>query len=336
MPPRARIAAVSAVLPPDERSSADIAELIRASSRTYKVAPRLIELTTGIRSRRVAAPDVNSSDLAAEAGRRVLETTQTDPESVDLLIFASASQDLMEPATANLVQEKVGTNCPVFDVKNACNSFLNGLQIADSFIRCGAYRRVLVTVGETPSRGIKWSVANWNDFKKSFLGYTLGDAGAAALLEPSDDDRGFFYQSFRTVSKYWDIATILGGGSMYGHGKEHAFIQGDGAVLRNAFIKIGPGILTEALEATETCLADFRRIFVHQVSKPTLTEFSKISGVSEDKIEVTIQDFGNMASASLPVALALAHERGDITAGDLIMLIGMAAGVSLGVLLMRF
>src|SRR6185437_1487240 len=114
----------------------------------FGVPRGIVQSTTGIRSRAVADEGVNCSDLAASAAVRVLRKTGTRPDEVDLLIFASASQDLLEPATANIVQEKTGTRCPVFDLKNACNSFLNALEVGSALIQAGGYRRVLITVGE--------------------------------------------------------------------------------------------------------------------------------------------------------------------------------------------
>lgn len=300
-----------------------------------RVPNGIIEGMTGIRTRRVAAEDMNSSDLAAEAAKRVLEKTNTSPDQVDLLIFASVCQDLAEPATANIVQEKVGTSCPVFDLKNACNSFINALQVAESLIQVGAYRTVLVTVGETITRSIRWSLPDRQSFKRSFLGYTLGDAGAAALLVSSTDEHGIFYRSFRTLSRYWDTLTVLGGGSMHPRGDEYTYFEGDGSRLKKAFGEIGPGLIFEALAVTETSFEDYQRVFVHQVSMPILDSFLEVTQVPREKIVVTVQTLGNMGAASMPVGFALAEERGEIHPGDQVMWIGLASGASAGVMLMQ-
>jgi acyl-CoA:acyl-CoA alkyltransferase len=265
----------------------------------------------------------------------VLGKTGTAAEDVDLLIYASAGQDLTEPATANIVQEKAGTCAPVFDVKNACNSFLNGLELAESLIASGAYKRILVTVGETPSRAIKWHTRDRQDLRLSFPGYTLGDAGAAALVVPSVDDRGIFFRSFTTVSRYWDVATVPGGGSMHPRGDEYTYISGDASQLRDAFAELGPVVIQRALEATQTTFDDFSRILVHQVSLPFLNAFVRATSVPMDKIEITIPSLGNMAAASLPVAFVQAAARGAIGPGDNVMWIGLAGGISVAVMLIR-
>jgi 3-oxoacyl-[acyl-carrier-protein] synthase-3 len=326
---------VSAYLPPRERTSAEVEQRIRDASPGFTLPPGIIETMTGVRTRRVADDAVATSDLAAAAGRDAILQAGIDAAEVDLLIFASASQDLIEPATANIVQEKVGTACPVFDLKNACNSFLNGLQVAEAMVQNGSHRTVLVTAGEMPSRAVRWRVSDRAEFKESFLGYTLGDAGAAAVVTASDDERGIFYRAFQTVSRYWDIATLPGGGSMHGHGEEFAYFRGDGQRLRRAFRDVGPGILFDALARTETCFADYDRILVHQASMPALDAFMAATGVPREKVVLTLPDYGNMAAASLPVAFALAHDAGEIRDGDLTMWLGLAAGISLGVVLMR-
>jgi 3-oxoacyl-(acyl-carrier-protein) synthase III len=333
---RVRVAGVASYLPPTRRTSAEVEEMIAASNPDLVFPQGIVETMTGVRSRRVADECVNTSDLAAAAARSVLERTETHARDVDLLIFASASQDMLEPATANMVQEKVGTACPVFDVKNACNSFLTGIQVGEALIVAGAARSVLITSGETPSRCIKWSVRNRDDFKLSFPGYTLGDAGAAALLEASDDERGIFHRSFQTISRHWQAATIPGGGSAHPRGDEFSYFRSDGSALRDAFAENGAGILEDALAATETCFADYRRILVHQVAMPFLKEFMQVTGVPEEKVEVTLPELGNIASTTLPVAFAQSETRGGIQPGDSVLWIGLASGISLGVMCMRY
>jgi 3-oxoacyl-[acyl-carrier-protein] synthase-3 len=312
-----------------------VEQLVATASPTYRVRRGLIEALTGIQERRVVGAGIHSSDLAAQAARRVLEKTGVARQTVDQVIYASASQDLIEPATANIVQEKLGTCAPVFDVKNACNSFLNGLEIAEALVVSGSRRCVLVVAGETCSHAVAWSVQDDADFKLSFPGYTLGDAGAAALVVPSGNGTGIFHRSFTTLSRYWPLATFAGGGSMHPHSPEHTYIRGDGALLREACLAEGPAILSRALREAGMAIGDFRRLFVHQVSVPYLRDFAEVSGAPFDQIELTLPCYGNMAAASLPVALAQAQERGAVGPGDDVLLFGLASGLSIGALMMR-
>jgi acyl-CoA:acyl-CoA alkyltransferase len=331
----ARLRGAAVYLPAAVLSSQDLEARVRAESPGVNVPWNAVTRISGVRSRHVAADDEQTSDLAAGAARVSLARAEVDRRDVDALIFAAASQDLTEPATANIVQEKLGTNCPVFDIKNACNSFLCGLQVAESLIASGQYRNVVVASGEIPSRGIKWSVRDFDDFRLSFAGYTLGDAGAAVLVSGTDDRRGIFYRKFQTHSRYWNIGTVPGGGSMHPRGDEWTYFVGDGTKIGAAVASIGPGIFQDALRATGTTVEDYARILVHQVTMPFLKAFCATTGVPMNKLVVTLPVLGNMASASMPVQLALAEARGDVRPGDLVAWVGMASGISLGVMLME-
>lgn len=332
---RARLLGVSAYLPPHVRTSEEVETLVEAASPGFRVRRGMVRMISGIEERRVIGEGMQVSDLAAEAARRAFATTGIDPLDVDHLIFAAASQDLIEPATANIVQEKIGTRAPVFDVKNACNSFLNGLEVAEGLVRSGARRCVLVVTGEACSKVIAWQAANHDEFKLNFPGLTLGDAGAAAFVVPSDDHRGIYYRSFTSMSQYWPLATLLAGGSMHPHSLEHGYIRGDGSLLREACLREGPAIMQRFMTESGHRYEDFARIFVHQVSVPYLREFAEQSGAPFDRIEMTLPRLGNMAAASLPVAFALAQERGAVGPGDKVLWVGMASGLSIGAMMME-
>ncbi len=331
---RSRIAAVGSALPERRRTSGELEGLIADVSPRCRIRQGLIETMSGVRERRVAADDQNCSDLAATAGLDALERAGVDADEIDALIFASASQDLVEPATANIVQEKIGTRAPVFDVKNACNSFLNGLQIAEGLIASGAHRKVLVTSGELTSRVVRLDADCAKTLRRNFPGYTLGDAGGAAVVSACDNgQRGIFHRAFTTASRFWELATIPGGGTMHPRGEEFTYIRGDGTALRDAFQVVGPALIEQALRATGTTFADFARILVHQVSMPFLHDFIERTKIPLERIELTLPHLGNMASASLPVAYAQAEARGALRPGDKVLWVGMASGISLGVLM---
>jgi len=335
-PTRARISAFASALPARIRTSAEVEALIRARSPGVRLMTGTIESMTGIRARRHVEGHVDTSDLAAEACRRLLARTGIARQDIDLLIFASAGQDLIEPATAHITQSKLGTSAAVLDVKNACNSFLNGVQVAEALILTGRYRRVLVATGEVLSTGIKWGVADKADLRRSFPGYTLGDAGAAALIEPSSDRAGILYTKFMSASQHWAAGVCAGGGTMHPRGDEYSYFQGDGAVLKEAFLSVGPQFLVDALREAGMCLGDFARIFIHQVSMPFLEILLRVTGIPREKVEITLPEYGNMAAASLPVAFDLCERRGAVRRGDRVLFIGLVGGISLGVLIFQY
>ncbi|MDL4819219.1 3-oxoacyl-ACP synthase III family protein [Actinomadura opuntiae] len=328
---RARITAVAAHLPPRVVTSAEVEARIAAESPGYRPHPTIVERMTGIRARHVMDDGEQASDLAVAAARRVLDRRGTRADAVDLLVFGSASQDLIEPATAHIVAAKLGASCPVFDVKNACNSFLNGLQMADALIRTGQHERVLVCTGESPSRAIRWKVRDRAQFVDAFAGYTLSDGGAAMLVEAAPDG-GIFYRDFAAVSSAWDIGTLPAGGSMHPRDPEFAYFKGDGRRLKDAFLAAGPEIFTTALAKTGLTWDDFAVVAVHQVTLPYLEVLRAALGVPPDRLVVTLPEHGNVASASLPLQLATAVAAGRCRHGDRVALVGLAGGVSLGVM----
>jgi len=335
MPPRVRLLSVAASLPPLERSSAEVESLIIRQNPSLPIRPGTLAAMTGIRSRRVAGDDVQCSDLAVDAARIALSKASLTPADVDIVIFAAASQDLVEPATAHIVQHKLGTRCPVFDVKNACNSFLNGLHVGESLIQSGAARIVLVTTGEICSRAIDWHAEDIDALKRNLPAYTMGDAGAAAVLTHSRNGEGIFYRKFAALSEHWELATIPGGGSMHPRGDEFTYLRGDGARLKQAFVEEGSLIFNGMMCEAGVRFDDFARIFVHQVSIPYHREMLEASGMPDDKVTRTVVELGNMASASIPVAFALEQERGTLVPGDRVMWVGMASGISVGVFMME-
>ncbi|RSN56885.1 3-oxoacyl-ACP synthase III family protein [Actinomadura sp. WAC 06369] len=328
---RARITAVAAHLPERTVSSAEVEARIARESAGYRPHPTIVERMTGIRARHVMRDDEQASDLAVAAARRVLAARGLRPDGVDLLVFGSASQDLVEPATAHIVAAKLGATCPVFDVKNACNSFLNGLQTAEALIRTGQHERVLVCTGESPSRAIRWSVRDRAQFVDAFAGYTLSDGGAAMLVEAAPDG-GIFYRDFAAASASWQIGTLPGGGSMHPRDPEYTYFSGDGRRLKDAFLAGGTELFTTALEKTGLTWDDFAVVAVHQVTVPYLEVLRAALGIPPEKLVVTLPDHGNVASASLPLQLATAVADGRCGPGDRVALVGLAGGLSLGVL----
>ena len=332
---RVRLLGAAASLPDTVRSSAEVESLIAASSPGYRVRPGSVRAISGVETRRVASDHTQCSDLAADAAVKALEAAGVAAADVGVLIFAAASQDLAEPATANIVQEKTGTSCQVFDIKNACNSFLNGLQMAESLILGGSCDIAVVATGEICSRGIAWNVRDHEEFRRNFPGYTMGDAGAAAVVGRSDNGRGIFYRRFVTTSRHWELATIRGGGSMHPRGDQFTFLDVDGAGLKQAFVDIAPAVVERMQREAGVAFADFDRILVHQATVPYLAEMLEITGIPADRVELTVSEFGNMASASMPVAYARAVAAGRIVPGERVLWFGLASGISVGVMMMH-
>jgi 3-oxoacyl-[acyl-carrier-protein] synthase-3 len=333
LPTHVRLVAAGEFLPGPAVSSAEVEERIAAASPRLKLRRGLLRGLTGIETRHYLPDGMQASDLGVEAARRALRSAGLAPHDVDVVLWGSASQDLVEPATAHIVAAKLGLKCHAFDVKNACNSFLSAMQVATSLLGRGQYRRALVVTGETPSRAIRWAVDDSRGFLAAAVGYTMGDAGAAAVLRYDASAEGVFYQDFRACSEHWSLATLPGGGSMHPRGEEWTYFRGDGSALREAFVAVGPAIIDDALRSTGTERGDYARVFCHQVTVPFLDDFCTVASIPRDKLVPTIAEVGNVASATVPLQLARALKAGAVRAGDQVMLAGLGAGLSLGVIL---
>jgi len=331
--PRSKIQAVSYHFPEKHLSSVDLEESISAEGG-YPVKSGIIETITGIKYRHAADRDTYNSTLAAAACRKLFEERSIDPKSIDLLIFASAGQDIMEPATAHIVSNIIDTKCPVFDLTDACNSFLDALHVGDALIRCGTYKKILIATGEVTTKTIQRKIVDRNDFKECFTGYTFGDAGTAVLLTDAEDGAGIISSSFMADSALWDSAMFPGGGSRFPDTTGLRF-HGNGEVLKQAFESIGPSFIDNFLTENETDIPSIRHVFVHQVTKPYLDDFVQNCGFTPEQIEETVSWCGNVAAASIPLQWSLRAEKKLLRSGDLVLMIGMAGGISIGVTLAR-
>lgn len=326
---KAQIQSLASVLPKTKLTSEELEKQITQGSSRILLPEGIIEILTGVKERRVAEASVNASDLATEAAKKALKTANLKVKDIDCLIFAAASGDIMEPATANIVQENLKLECPVFDVKNACNSFMNGIEVAESLITSLKYKRILIVNGEVPSRAIRKTVEGRDQLRKAFAGYTLGDAGAAMILEPSDGKRGILCSQFKSYGKHWRQSTVLGGGTRFPRDPDKGYFEGETAGLKDIFIEIGPEQIYETLEKVGWSLEELDKIVVHQVSLKTFDLLVKEAKLPREKLVIVLPELGNMVSASIPVALDQAQQRGELHRGDKILLLGLAAGISI-------
>ncbi|MFG2714457.1 3-oxoacyl-ACP synthase III family protein [Streptomyces goshikiensis] len=323
--PRAGITAVGSLLPEDVLTSEDLQrEVARRSGLT--LPPRLLTQATGIASRRVAAEGVYASTLAAGAGRRALEAAGLTPPDLDLLVFASASRDVVEPATAHIVQAELGSRAHALDVTNACNSFVNGIDLARSMILAGRARRALVVTGETPSRAVRTAPADFAEFRAGFAGYTFGDAGAAVVVEAVERG-GILDVDCETHSEHWEVGGIPGGGSRHPRGDAYTYFQGDGHELRGVFEKVGTAVVDRTLHRTGMDWDGFAKVLVHQVTVPYLERFAELTGVPAGKLVVTVPELGNVASASIGVQLDRVF--GELRPGERVLFVGLGGGISI-------
>jgi 3-oxoacyl-[acyl-carrier-protein] synthase-3 len=291
---------------------------------------------TGIRQRRILEEGRTTSDLAAEAGRRACETAEIDPKEVDCIIVATISPDMPMPAVAVTVQQKLGITgqCPSFDISAACAGFIYGMSVADSFIKCGQFKRVLVIGVEILSR-----LVDWTDRNTCVL---FGDGAGAALLVPHQgDDRGIMSTHIFADGAGVPFLNIPAGGSAEPasaktvENKRHYVKMQGKPVFTHAVKNISSAAKT-ALEANGKTAADVDWVVAHQANLRILEGVAERVGVPLDKFYLNIHKYGNTSSASIPIALDEAAREGKVKPGDLILMAALGAGLSWGSALVRF
>lgn len=329
------ISATAHYLPGLVKSSADIENQINLNLKP-KVKNGSIERLTGIIKRHVSTPTEYNSTLAIEACKILFEKEGVNPKEIDLLIFASAGKDLLEPATSHIVQAEIGTSCPVLDVSNACNSFINAIEIAVSFVELGKYKSVLIATGEVPSKTARYDLESRHLLRQYLPGFTFGDAGTAVIVDKKAKIASIVDSFFFSESDNWDAAMFPGGGSRFVDKLNAHFFLGDPNKLMVPFFTHTKRILTEFLKNNGMEVCDIDHFFVHQVAEVYLDKMSKNLKIPMSKIEVTIKEYGNMASASMPLAFDLCLKSKHPTPGSKGIFIGLAGGISIGLVLINF
>lgn len=286
---------------------------------------------TGIKQRHIAAGGEFTSDLAVHAGRAAMADAGLDVADIDLVVVATSTPDRTYPATAALVQEKLGMRHGVaFDIQAVCSGFVFATATADSFLKNGLGKRALVIGAETNSR-----ILDWTDRSTCVL---FGDGAGAAVLELSEQeddapDRGLLATSLRTDGQHWKKLYVDGGPSMTGtvghvrmEGRE-VFKHAVGMiadVVENVFVESGYSV--ESLDW-----------FVpHQANKRIIDGAGRKLGITPEKVIVTVDRHANTSAASVPLALAEGVSDGRIKRGDLVMLEAMGAGFTWGACLIRW
>ncbi|MEU2513378.1 3-oxoacyl-ACP synthase III family protein [Streptomyces syringium] len=312
---------------------------IAAAHSPFVPPPGLLEDITGVRGVHVKSDDEDASDLAVAAAAKALDMAGAGIGEIDLLLFASSGQDLVEPATAHIVAAKLGALCPVFDVKNACNSVLNALETAAAFIETGRYRTVLIACGETATLTARWHVPDHDTFMRHLPGYTVSDAGAALLLTAGPagpDDPGVLHTIFASDSSAWEACTVAAGGSMHPRSThdDHVCLRLNGDELFQTGRDMARLILEYAQEEV-ALMRDSAFVAVHQISMPQFHESCAALGLPASRFQATVDKYGNAASASLPLQLVLAQQSERVMPGDTVALVGLASGFSVGLALIR-
>ena len=320
---RMAITGVGGYLPDEVLTNADLAKVMDTSDDW-------IFERTGIHQRRRAAPDQAASDLAVQAAKRALQAAGRTAEDLDLIIVATTTPDLTFPATAAIVQRKLGAPMGIaFDVQAVCSGFVYALSVADGFIARGHAKCGLVIGAETMTR-----ILDWEDRTTCVL---FGDGAGAVVVQPvagqgTTSDRGLLSFALRCEGEKQDLLYVDGGPSTTGQvGKLR--MQG-GQVFRHAVVNIAEAI-EAASEKAGVPLGEVDWFVPHQANQRILKGVADRLGIDEHKVISTIAQHANTSAASIPLALDVAVRDGRIKPGDLVLLEAMGGGLTWGACLVR-
>ena len=286
---------------------------------------------TGIRQRYIAGDDETSASLGAEAARAALANAGLTAADIDVIIVATSTPDNTFPATAVNIKNRLGmTHGYAFDMQAVCSGFVYAVTTADSFIRSGQAKRILVIGTETFSR-----ILDWNDRTTCVL---FGDGAGAIIMQAEEGtgevaDRGVLSAKLRSDGSHKEKLYVDGGPSTTGT-VGHLRMEGK-EVFKHAVGMI-TDVIIDAFEATGTTADDLDWLVPHQANRRIIEGSAKKLGIPMEKVVMTVDQHGNTSAASIPLALAAALDDGRIKKGDLIMLEAMGGGFTWGAVLLRW
>lgn len=302
--------------------------------KTLETSDEWIRTRTGICERRIAEDAVCTSDLAAEAARAAMHHAGVGVEEIDLIILATATPDVPLPATACYVQAKLGAvHAAAFDVAAGCTGFVYALSIGRQFVATGACRYVLVIGAEILSR-----ILDWKDRATCVL---FGDGAGAVVLGPVPAGQGLLSFRLGSDGTYADMLSIPAGGSKLPaslatvEARLH-FLQMSGHEVFKFAVRVMGEVTTQALDELGLTKADLDFLVPHQANLRIIDAARKRFDLPEERVIVNIERYGNMSSASIPVALEEAIQSGRLKKGDLVAMVGFGAGLTWGAAIMRY
>ena len=283
---------------------------------------------TGIRERRIASQEEASSDLAVKASERALARAGISADELDLIIVATVTPDMFFPSTACLVQDQIGaTKAATFDLSAACTGFIYGLATAAQFIATGVYRYALVVGVDCLTK-----IVDWKDRNTCIL---FGDGAGAAVLGPVSQGQGLLAFDLGSDGSGGDLLKVEAGGSRLPASEQtvkenrHVISMHGREVFKFAVRAINSST-DKVLSKAGMTKADIDFLVPHQANIRIIESAMKRFGLPKEKVVVNIDRYGNMSSASIPVALCEAYEKQLFQHGDKLVLCGFGGGLTWG------
>ncbi|RLB12774.1 MAG: ketoacyl-ACP synthase III [Deltaproteobacteria bacterium] len=325
-----RIIGTGSYVPPKVLTNFDIQKMGLDTSDEWIVQ------RTGIKERRIADPQVSASDLAYEASKKALRIAGIDPRDLDLIIMATITPDTCCPSGANWLEAKLGADAAVsFDVTAACSGFIFAINVAEQYLRTGAYKYILVAASEVMSRTL-----DWTDRTSCIL---WGDGAGAAILTMGDTGAEVLSTHIHSDGKNGQDLLLPGGGSKttpISHESVDKKLHTLRMIEANASFRVAVRRFIESIkEAASSHNIDIRDIdwFIpHQANLRMFQAISKSLDIPMDRFYLTIQKYGNISSASCAIALDEAIKDGSIKKGQLICIPVFGGGLTWGSALIRW
>ncbi len=316
---RSRILGTGSYVPKQVLTNGDLERLVDTSDAW------IVE-RTGIRERRKAAPGEACSDLGVQAAQQALRAARVQAADLDLIIVATCTGDAPLPSTASLIQYRLGAaRAAAFDISAACCGFVYALSVADAFIRAGQHRCILVIGSEVMS-----AITDWTDRNTCVL---FGDGAGAAVVGPTEEDRGLLSIHLHADGRLSDLICVPGGGSSIPVSESmlaerQQYIKMRGNETFKVAVKTMEEAVREALAAQNFTVADIDFLVPHQANIRILRAVGQRLGLSADQVILNVDRFGNTSAASIPLALDEAVRAGQIQPGSLIVLAAFGAGLT--------
>ena len=326
-PTRAKISALGTYTPPRLLTNADLEKMVETSDKW------IIE-RTGIRQRHIVDKGMAASHLAVEAAKKALQERGISGSEVEAIFLATVTPDMMFPATACLVQDRLGAKGAWgYDISAACSGFVYALQTGVKFVESGAHKKVLVIGSDVMS-----SIIDYTDRATCVI---FGDGAGAVVIEPATDDHYFIDFLHEVDGSGGCSLNMPAGGSLNPSthetvDKKMHFVHQDGqAVFKYAVRKMA--------EASDTLLKrngftakDVSLFVPHQANKRIICSSAERLGLRDDQVIINIDEYGNTTAGTIPLALDSARQQGRLKKGDLVLIAAVGAGFTVGATLLRW
>jgi 3-oxoacyl-[acyl-carrier-protein] synthase-3 len=323
----AKITGVAGYVPQKVLTNADLEKMVATNDEW-------IRTRTGIRERHIAESGIASSHLATEAAKALLAQTSTNPADIEMIILASVTPDMMFPATACLVQDRIGAKKAWgFDLSAACSGFAYALTVGAQFVGSGAHKKVLVIGSDKMS-----SILDYTDRATCIL---FGDGAGAVLLEPAADNEGILDFEHDVDGSGGQFLYMPGGGSLHPATPETVekkmhFVHQEGSQVFKYAARRMAEMSAKLLERNGFTKDDLALLVPHQANLRIIRAAQERLGVDDSKVLVNIDRYANTTAGTIPLGLCDAVKQGRLHKGDLVLIVTVGAGYTTGGVLLRW